>query len=244
MSSAEQRGSWSLTQPDYWWYRARADLLESALGPYLGSPSRILDVGSADGPSVGWVRARDRRLCVDVDPRGLPPGQGVCASADAIPFGDHTFDAAVAFDVVEHCPDRHQALTELARVLRPGGRLLVSVPAYRWAWSDHDVRAGHYTRYTRPRIVADLRAAGLTVDRATYAFMAVFPMFAAERAVRKLRAHNGGKSSDGVPQVGPLADRVLRGLSRVDQRLLQRHDLPFGSSVFVAAHAPGPGAPA
>ena len=66
----------SIAQPDYWWYRARADLLEAALGEFLGSPDRMLDVGSADGPSVAWMRTDGRRVTVDVDPRGLAPGEG------------------------------------------------------------------------------------------------------------------------------------------------------------------------
>lgn len=232
------QGSSSLAQPDYWWYRARTHLLEQALGGFLGSPDHVLDVGSADGPSVGWVRAGVRRTCVDVDPRGLVAGTGICASAEALPLHDDAFDAVVAFDVIEHCADESLALGELARVLRPGGRLLLSVPAYRWAWTDHDVRAGHHTRYTRRRIVAVVRAAGLGVDRSTYAFISTFPFFAAARLVRKARSTRG-EDQQRIPQVGPRVDRLLTGLSRVDGRLLRRFDLPFGSSVFVAAHKPG-----
>ena len=106
----------------------------------------------------------------------------MCTSALALPFRDGSFDLVGAFDVVEHCEPEAQALGELARVLEPGGRLLLSVPAYQWAWSDHDVRAGHYRRYTRPRLLAAVRAAGFEVDRCTYGFAGVFPMFAAERA--------------------------------------------------------------
>ena len=231
------QGSSSLTQPDYWWYRARAELLRVALDDHLGEPDLVLDVGSADGPSVDWVRAAHGRFSLDVDPRGLTAGTGICGSAEAIPLRDEVFDAVVAFDVVEHCADRPRALRELGRVLRPGGRLLLSVPAYRWAWSDHDIRAGHHTRYTRPRIVAELRDAGFEVDRASYAFTSTFPLFAAERLVRRIRPARSAEDSR-VPQVGPLADRILMGLTRLDARMLRRHDLPFGSSVLVAARKP------
>jgi SAM-dependent methyltransferase len=233
-----QPGSSSIQLPDYWWYRARADLLESALGEYLGSPDRMLDVGSADGPSVEWMRTSGRRVTLDVDPRGLKAGEGVCGSALALPFGDATFDVVGAFDVVEHCEPEDQALSELARVLRPGGWLLLSVPAYQWAWSDHDVRAGHYRRYTRSRLLAAVRAAGFDVRRCTYGFAGVFPMFAAERVVRRLRRR--GKGADGgLPQVSPTLDRVLTWISRAESKVLRRRDLPFGSSVFLAARRPG-----
>ena len=135
------------------------------------------------------------RFAVDLDPRGLVPGTGVCASALALPFADATFDVVGAFDVIEHCDPEAAAVAELARVLEPGGRLLVSVPAYQWAWSDHDVRAGHHRRYTLPRLVTAVEGAGFRVLRATYGFAAVFPMFAAERAIRRLRRARGGPPS-------------------------------------------------
>ncbi|MGH3362755.1 MAG: methyltransferase domain-containing protein [Nocardioides sp.] len=231
-----QSGSSSIEQPDYWWYRARSSLLQAALGRYLGRPRRMLDVGSADGPSVGWMQGAHQRVAIDVDRRGLAPGD-VCASALALPFRDGAFDLVGAFDVIEHCEPEDQSLGELARVLEPSGRLLLSVPAYQWAWSDHDVRAGHYRRYTRPRLLTAVRAAGFEVDRCTYGFAGVFPMFAAERGVRRLRRTSPSDGS--LPQVSALQDRVLMGLSSVEARVLTRRDLPFGSSVFLAARKRG-----
>jgi SAM-dependent methyltransferase len=235
MSTARRVGSASIEQPDYWWYRARSELLRAALGSYLDEPGLVLDVGSADGPSVGWMRSSGRRIAVDLDPRGLAPGEGVCASALSLPFADDTFDLVGAFDVVEHCEPEDRALAELRRVLRPGGRLLLSVPAYQWAWTDHDVRAGHHRRYTRPRLRRAVEGAGFTVDRITYGFAGVFPMFAAERLLRRVR---GGSAGEGLPQVSPAMDRLLTGLSRAESRVLRRRDLPFGSSVFLAATTP------
>ncbi len=126
-------------------------------------------------------------------------------------------------------------------MLVPGGRLLASVPAYQWAWSRHDVDNGHHRRYTRRRLVTALEGAGFEVDRATYAFTSVFPFFAAERLARRalagLRAHSDLGPADiaTVPHLAPSVERLLVGLTRVDERLLARHDLPFGSSVVVAA---------
>ncbi|MBA2561162.1 MAG: class I SAM-dependent methyltransferase [Propionibacteriales bacterium] len=238
--AASQPGSSSIQQPDYWWYRARTGLLQAALGGYLGEPSRVLDVGSADGPSVDWMRGDHQRFAIDVDPRGLKPGRDTCASALALPFPDDTFDVVGAFDVLEHCEPESVAIRELTRVLAPGGRLLMSVPAYQWAWSDHDVRAGHYRRYTRARLLDAVHRTGLTVLRSTYAFGGVFPFFVAERVARRLRPSTGG-SAQRLPQVSPAMDRVLMGLTRGEQRLLGSRDIPFGSSVLVAAAKPGRG---
>lgn len=232
-------GSASIEQPDYWWHRARAGLLHAALGSYLEGAHRLLDVGSADGPSVAWMSGSHQRFTVDLDPRGLTPGTGVCASALALPFDDATFDVVGAFDVVEHCPSEEEVMTELVRVLEPGGQLLLAVPAYQWAWTDHDVRAGHYRRYTRPRLVDAVARAGLDVERATYGFAAVFPFFAAQRlgsrAADRLGAGRRSAARDRLPRVSPAMDRLLTSLCAAEARTLPRRDLPVGSSVFLAA---------
>ena len=240
MPATPHGGSPSIQQPDYWWYRARSQMLHTVLGPYVGTPQRVLDVGSADGPSVGWLTA-PQKVSLDLDSRGLRPPAGVCGSVLALPFADAAFEVVGAFDVVEHCDPEDVALAELRRVLEPGGRLLMSVPAYQWAWSDHDVANGHHRRYTRPRAVAALESAGFEVVRSTYGFASVFPAFVAERAIRGLKRRLSRAADAGpadvvdVPPVGARLERALLGLCRWDERLLARRDLPFGSSVFLAA---------
>ncbi len=230
-------GSPSIAAPDYWWYVARSELLEVALRDRVEDAALALDLGSADGPSAGWFReATGRTVAVDIDPRGLG-SDGVCGSALALPFADATFDAVAAFDVIEHCDPEGEALREVHRVLRPGGRFLMSVPAYQWAWSDFDVANGHHRRYTRRRAAEALQRAGFRIDRATYGFATVFPLFVAERMARKAmrRRTDGPHDVVDVPRVPPLLNAALTQLSRVDASLLRRADLPFGSSVFVAA---------
>lgn len=236
-------GSPSIEDSSYWWYRARADLLEVVLSRQVRPATRVLDIGSADGPSVEWLRRKVDHVPFDLDPRGLRRG-GVCGSALALPFASASFDAVAAFDVIEHCAPEQQALSEIVRVLRPGGRLLVAVPAYAWAWSSHDDLNGHLRRYTRVRLRSVVEDAGLRLDRATYVFAGTFPFFAAERLVRRARERLrpppalGDGEVPPLPVVHPAVERVLLGLSRAEARLLASHDLPFGSSVVAAATKP------
>ena len=230
-------GSASIAIPDYWWYVARADLLEVALRAHVEGAALALDLGSADGPSAAWLReSAQRTVSLDIDPRGLG-SDGVCGSALALPFEDGVFDVVAAFDVIEHCEPEATALAEVRRVLRPGGRFVLSVPAYTWAWTDFDVANGHYRRYTSRRAVAAVERAGFTVQRSTYAFTTVFPMFAAERLARRLSGRRGDGPADIVelPRLPKPLNSMLLGLSRADRAMLRRVDLPFGSSVFVAA---------
>jgi len=228
-----QPGSASLIDPTYWWYRARSQLLEAVHGAFLGNPHRALDVGSADGPSVGWMAGPYLQVTLDIYAAGLVPGQSVRGSATALPFASNTFDVVSAFDVVEHCADDELAVNELVRVLAPGGRLLLSVPAYQWAWSDHDVRAGHHRRYTKPQIRELVEATGLRIERSSHAFGAVFPFFLAERAGRRFLGRSGAETR--LTPVPGAMEKVLLGLCAMESRYLRRFDLGFGSSVLVAA---------
>jgi SAM-dependent methyltransferase len=244
MTATSHGGSASLAANDYWWYRARTSLLETILADRVGAPRRVLDVGSADGPSVGWLHQHDGlHVTLDIDPRGLTAG-GVCGSALVLPFADNSFDVVGAFDVIEHCEPESLALSELARVLAPGGTMMISVPAYQWAWSSFDDINGHHRRYTRRRAVAAVQASGLRIDRATYAFAGVFPLFAAQRLVtrmiEKLRRRGTATPADVVdlPAVSPGLSEVLLRLCRIDSAVLRRTNLPFGSSVVLAASKP------
>lgn len=240
--AAGHGGSPSIEQPDYWWYVARTDLLHAALSSYAVGRTSVLDIGSADGPSAGWLHDGTRRLAsLDIDPRGLG-ANGVCGSALSLPFADASFDLVSAFDVIEHCDPEEDALAEVSRVLQPGGTFLMAVPAYQWAWTDFDVANGHHRRYTKKRAVAALERAGFLVERATYGFTSVFPGFVAERLSRRLkdRKHTSALDVVSVPEVPRPLHHALLAATKVDEALLRRRvDLPFGSSVFVAATKAG-----
>ena len=119
-SAAPHGGSPSIHQPDHWWYRARSEMLRTVLEPYVGSPERLLDVGSADGPSVGWLSA-GQLVSLDLDPRGLQPPSGICGSVLALPFADASFEVVSAFDVLEHC-EPESAGPGRAAACAPAGR--------------------------------------------------------------------------------------------------------------------------
>ena len=148
----------------------------------------MLDVGSADGPSVSWVDDSVRRVSARPGPAWPAPGWPACVLTSCGCLSATARSTRWAPSTSSSTASRSRtALAEAARVLRPGGRLLLAVPAYAWAWSSHDVHNDHHRRYTRPRLVRALTEAGLDVVRSSYAFASVFPLFAAHRLASNTR---------------------------------------------------------
>jgi SAM-dependent methyltransferase len=145
----------------HWWYRGRRRILGELMRRLALPPGvEILDAGCGSGRNmvdlarlgtvtgleisdVSFERARERGV-----------GEVVRGSITELPLPDVRFDLAVCLDVIEHIDDDLRALRELHRVVRPGGTLLVTVPAYQWLWSEHDVINHHKRRYTRRTLSA------------------------------------------------------------------------------------------
>jgi len=159
----------------HWWYRGRRTVIErvvEALG--LPAHARILDAGCGSGRNMVELAGHGAVTGVELSDasvtlaRARGCGEVVAGSVLEMPFADDSFDMAVSLDVIEHLDDDHGALRELRRVVRPGGALLVTVPAYQWLWSGHDVINHHRRRYTRRSMQRAAEAAGWRQERTTY----------------------------------------------------------------------------
>ena len=151
---------------------------------------------------------------------------------DPLPFGDAAFELAVALDVLEHVADDEAALCELARVVAPGGRLLVTVPQYASLWGEHDVLAHHHRRYTRALLLGRAARAGFEAERVTAFNTVLLPAIAAARLAQRARrraqpASDLGRTPPGA--VNGALERVLRAEAAVIRR---GRDLPAGVSLL------------
>lgn len=244
-SKPEVVGSASLVLDNYWWFTVRASLLEKVFKVHVPEGAQVLDVGSSDAPSNQWMNGHCEKTAMDLDPRGLNLEAGdVVGSVTDIPFPDAHFDVVSAFDVIEHIPDEKLALDEIFRVLKPGGKFLMAVPAYEWAWSSHDEIHDHQRRYNRRRGIRALERSGFTVERSTYGFTGVFPFFTAERLARRVSERGGSKRGwdehdlPELPQPSAWQEKLLYGASKLDEKLIGKRNLPFGSSLFLVARKP------
>lgn len=230
----------SEVEDQMWYFRALhrriAHWLERLLPP---GPARVLDAGCGTGGLIRSLRAARPDWCVtglDIMPlacqlaRERTGAEIVEGSVTALPFAAGSLDAVVAADVIYHVEADGDALREFARVVRPGGAVLVNVPAYRWLWSYHDAAVGSKRRYTRPELVGQFRKAGIGVDFASYANLLPLPLIAARRKIFR----PAQPTSD--VQLYPAPIETMFSVMAAAEFAWQRAGLtsPAGSSVFVA----------
>ncbi len=239
MDDALERSTFDIEE-HHWWYRGRRAVLAAVLdGLSLPAGLRILDAGCGSGRNMVALAARGSVTGVEIAPASLQvardrgAGEVVPGSLDEpLPFADGVFDLAVALDVLEHVADDEAALRALARVIAPGGRLLVTVPQYGWLWGEHDVLAHHHRRYTRTLLLGRAHAAGLRRERVTAFNAALLPAIAAVRLAQRARPRaQPGSDLDRTPR-GPL-NGALERVIRAEAALIGRgRDLPVGVSLL------------
>jgi SAM-dependent methyltransferase len=156
-------------EDDHWWFRERRALISKAIQGI--PPSRALDIGAGAGgntrvlQAAGWEATALEYSDAGVElarARGVHVVQG---DARSIPFPDDYFGLLVAFDVLEHIEEDDQVVAEIARVVRPGGKVLIAVPADPRLWSAHDEAIGHVRRYSRTELVALFDSSCFRVDK-------------------------------------------------------------------------------
>jgi len=185
----------------YWWFVARREAALQFVRDFRpgDGPVRILDAGCGTGALLECL-ARERGTNVygadlAVEALAFSRGRGrrglVQADLIALPFRADTFDIVTALDVVEHVEADTAALAEIRRVLKPGGILVMSVPAYAFLWSSHDEALHHKRRYTAGMLAPRLKDAGLVTTRMTYLLSVLFPAIALFRLADRLRPQTG-----------------------------------------------------
>jgi SAM-dependent methyltransferase len=225
----------------HWWFRSRRRVIWALIhrAGLQGSP-RVLDAGCGTGRNLMEFQSLGPAEGVDLSQqavefcrrRGL---DGVRqGSIEELPYEDGRFGLLVATDVIEHLPDDGAALAELRRVAGADARLIITVPAYSWLWSQHDTSWHHYRRYTRPMLRERVRAHGWEPEVSTYFYSSMLPPVAAVRTFQRLRRNgNGNGNGKSDLHLSPVAlDRMLELPIKGEARLIERGvSLPAGVSL-------------
>ncbi len=223
------------------------DALERAWPQSAPPPAHVLDMGCGPGNLLDGLARRWPVTGADYSSEALrfcgARGHRRLFRADFchLPLRTGSLDLVTSIDVLEHLEDDRAAFAEIARVLRPGGLLLLTVPAFQFLWGEHDTLYGHHRRYRVPQVRERLREAGLLVERATYFEPLWMLPLLLYRNLKSAVARGGrlDERDDFIPLFPPV-NTLLRELVAAERFLLRLTDLPFGVTILALARKPGP----
>jgi SAM-dependent methyltransferase len=223
----------------HWWYRGRRTVIDRVLdGLELRPGARILDAGCGSGRNMVDLARRGTVTGVELSEtsvalaRGRDCGEVLQGSVLEMPFPDGSFDLAVSLDVVEHLEDDAAALRELRRTVAPGGTLLVTVPAYQWLWSGHDVINHHHRRYTRRSLQRVAEQAGWRQVRTSYFNSLLLPVAILLRVLDRVNTKTTESSLDLWVPPEPLNWLLERPLALEAATIAHGGRIPAGLSLL------------
>lgn len=228
----------------HWWFLGRRRLVLQEIARHAGAnPGRIIDIGCGTGGMLPHLRTFGDSVGLDSADeaqtacrrRGVPFVRGWGAQ---LPFHDGAFDVVTALDVIEHVPDDAGILGEMRRVLRPGGLLLLTVPAYQFLWSQHDVFNHHMRRYRRSGLQRLVEASDFEIVKLSYYNTLLFPAAMLRKATMRVSRNGDTPPASHLDEVRPPLNTLLRWVMTSEQPLLQRWNMPFGASIICAARRP------
>lgn len=236
-------------EQEHWWFVSRRSIIDTVLRSRLasvGSRSAILDAGCGTGGNLDLLSG----LSGDVTGLEMEPGAAEIARSksgkavfigslpDQVPFADGSFDLIVLLDVLEHIEDDMGALVSLTAKLKPGGHLIITVPAFSFLWSKHDESHHHKRRYRLHELTGKMRRCHLVPTYASYFNTWLFPLIALVRMLQKtVRLFD---KTDDLSMPSPLLNKLLTEVMSSERHILKRGKLPFGVSIMAIGQKPQP----
>jgi SAM-dependent methyltransferase len=228
----------------HWWYRARRDILADYLVREGNLPkhARILEIGCGTGHNLPMLAAFGMVDAIEIDPAardiastrlGKPVSAAPLPDLAGVERG--SYDLIAVLDVVEHIEDDVAGLKAMAACLKPGGKILITVPAHQWMWSAHDVVNHHHRRYSKATLKKAIADAGLTSGKLGYFNSLLFPLAAAARIAGRLTGRDDSDDSPPPKIVNSLFETVFR----LERHLVGRVPLSPGLSIITLASPAG-----
>lgn len=232
-------------EDSYWWFVGRRRMVRGLIRRYAPRRDglRVLDAGCGTGGTLAALEGVGELWGCDVSDEALSMcrlrgfDDLKCSTVEELAFEDESFDVVISCDVLEHVGDERRGMAEMARVLRPGGVCVVTVPAHQWLWSEHDEALHHLRRYGARQLRALTEGAGLRVEKLSEAVALALPGIVAYRALRRLRGDGGRPKTSLVRLPGPLNALLIRLLD-LENLLLRHCRLPLGASLVMVARKP------
>lgn len=248
MNVAEYERMYHL-EDSYWWFVGRLRLVQELMTSYYGSPQsdktplNILDIGCGTGAMSQRISPWGRVVSADFSALALQFSRRrglehlLCADAMHLPFCSDQFDSLVAMDMLEHLPDDTAALREFYRVLKPGGRVIATVPANPRLWSEHDDALMHYRRYQKQEVGQRFKEAGFSIVNLSYSMTLLYPLVFLQRKLNANRPHHNPPQA-AMPQFPAPINAALTGIVTLENRLARHFNFPFGVTILCTAIKP------
>jgi len=229
----------------YWWFVGRRSILKGLLSrnPSGGKELPALDVGCGPGGMLLELQRSRPTVGLDLSLEALKFARGrgcrwlVRGDAQKLPVKPNSFGLITALDLLEHLEDDLRALKEMRTALAPGGKLLLTVPALKFLWSEHDEALGHKRRYSISELRRKVREAGFEIERLTYAIFLLLPPTALFRLAQRLALRRKRPRTALIIFPRPI-NAMFAATLFVEAHLLGHFNLPMGVSLVCVARKP------
>jgi SAM-dependent methyltransferase len=225
------------TEDKHWWFCGRRAIAEAVIrGLDLPQGAKILEIGAGTGGNIAMLEQFGKVCAVEMSDlarqiarektgRDFLPGH----LPDNIPVAPASFDLICLFDVLEHVAEDEASLEAIRHMLKPGGRVVLTVPAHQWLWSTHDVGLHHMRRYSRSLLRGRIEKAGFAIDRLSYTNAALFPVAALARLMDRVRkpARPAGHATPPKP-----INAAMKAVFSAEGHIVPNAALPFGVSLL------------
>ncbi|EKE02635.1 MAG: hypothetical protein ACD_20C00350G0013 [uncultured bacterium] len=231
-----------------WWHVSRRKIIKSAINKHVGkfSPdAQILDIGCGTGGNFDFIYNYSKNITgIELDPYALDVAQQKYKNVNIcqgdlpynIPVPDNNFDVIFLLDVLEHINDDTASLYTIFSKLKPGGHLVMTVPAFNFLWSNHDDINHHKRRYTLTELTDKVRKNNFKIKCTSYFNTWLFPLIALVRIIKsKIPAL---KDKSDLFMLPKTINNILTGLMSSERFLVENSVLPFGVSIIVIAQKP------
>ncbi len=230
-------------EDSYWWFIAKFRIMNSIIRKYVPTGRTILDVGCGTGGFAAMMQKDFDMICLDTSQtalgfcrkRGLEKQfNGLLSEYD---YKSNPIDAITMLDVVEHIEDDEGVLRNAFEILPEGGVAFITVPAYQWLWSFHDVIHMHYRRYSRRKIIDVARRAGFSIEYSSYFNSLLFAPSVLKRIIDRVTKKEVVPDKDYSPvEILPQwMNSLLTKIFMFESKLMKFTRLPFGLSIIVIA---------
>lgn len=222
----------------YWWHIGRLKIIETYIKRAQAGRRKlkIMNIGCGTGGTIDMLQSFGVVDNVDISEEAIKfmrkRGYKRLTKVEGIklPFKDRTYDLVGAFDVLEHIEDQTGALKEWKRILKDDGAIVVTVPAYQWLWTDHDVSLHHKRRYTTKRLAEAAAEAGLKPEKKSYAIVFSLPLVVGFRFLNKVLGRKADSETSYV-NIPNWANNAFTKMLYGEAKLHKKIKFPFGTSV-------------